>query len=55
MSDYYPFTFSMSMAVGASDNWGSHTPRMAAQNGNLYGIENNAMPFSFKLQNIVMD
>jgi hypothetical protein len=34
--DNHPFTFPMSMAVGASDSYGNYTPQLAAQNGQLF-------------------
>lgn len=37
--DNHPFTFPMSMAVGASDSWGNYTPQIAASNGNMYHVE----------------
>jgi len=34
--DNHPFTFPMSMYVGASDSYGNYTPQMKAQNGELF-------------------
>jgi hypothetical protein len=34
--DNHPFTFPMSLAVGASDSYGNYTPQLAAQNGLLF-------------------
>ena len=31
--DNHPFTFPMSMQVGASDSYGNYTPQLEAQNG----------------------
>ncbi|MES2039783.1 MAG: hypothetical protein V4495_18355 [Pseudomonadota bacterium] len=36
VGDNHPFTFPMSMTVGASDSWGNHTPQMGAEYGKLY-------------------
>ncbi|WP_035058465.1 hypothetical protein [Andreprevotia chitinilytica] len=36
--DNHPFIFPIPMFVGASDSWGDHTPQIAAENGQLYGI-----------------
>jgi hypothetical protein len=38
VGDNHPFTFPMSMYVGASDSWGNYTPQLAAQNGGLYSM-----------------
>lgn len=37
--DNHPFTFSMGIQVGASDNYGNFTPRLDAQNGDLFMME----------------
>ena len=34
--DNHPFTFPMSMYVGASDSWGNYTPQLKAENGQLF-------------------
>src|SRR5690242_1929996 len=34
--DNHPFTFPMSMTVGASDSYGNYTPQLPAQNGQLF-------------------
>lgn len=39
VSDNRPFTFPMSMAVGVSDSWGNHTPRLTASHGSMYHVE----------------
>jgi len=39
VSDNHPFTFPMSMAVGASDSWGNYTPQIPAENGDMYHVE----------------
>ncbi len=36
--DNHPFTFPMSMTVGASDSWGNYTPQLAARNGDLFSM-----------------
>jgi hypothetical protein len=36
--DNHPFTFPMSMAVGASDSYGNYTPQLPAQNGQLFHV-----------------
>ena len=38
-SDNHPFTFPMSFAVSASDSWGNFTPKIDAQNGQMYHVE----------------
>ncbi|MFZ6778669.1 hypothetical protein ACO0LD_17745 [Undibacterium sp. Ji83W] len=35
VGDNHPFTFPMSMTVGATDSYGNHTPQLAAKNGEL--------------------
>jgi hypothetical protein len=37
--DNHPFTFPMSMSVGASDSWGNYTPQLAASNGDLFSMQ----------------
>lgn len=36
--DYHPFTFPMTMAVGANDCNGNYMPQIAAENGNMYSV-----------------
>lgn len=36
--DYHPFTFPMTMAVGASDCDGNFMPEIRAENGNMYSV-----------------
>ncbi|MBI1771083.1 MAG: hypothetical protein HYR68_01735 [Burkholderiales bacterium] len=38
IGDNHPFTFPMSMYVGASDSWGNYTPQLAAEYGKLYSM-----------------
>jgi hypothetical protein len=42
MGDNHPFSFPMTMEVGASDGWGNFTPRLPAQNGQLFAMQLNA-------------
>jgi len=39
MGDNHPFAFPMTMEVGAADSWGNYTPRMTAQNGQLFAVQ----------------
>jgi hypothetical protein len=39
MGDNHPFAFPMTMEVGASDGWGNYTPRLSAQNGQLFAMQ----------------
>jgi len=36
--DNHPFTFPMTMAIGASDSYGNYTPQLAAQHGQLFHV-----------------
>ena len=36
--DNHPFTYPMTMAVSASDSYGNYTPRLTAQNGQLFAV-----------------
>lgn len=36
--DNHPFTFPMAMAVSASDSYGNYTPKLPAQNGQLFSM-----------------
>ena len=36
--DNHPFTFPMTMAVGASDSYGNFTPQLTAQNGQMFHV-----------------
>ncbi|MFZ6745493.1 hypothetical protein ACO0LC_19890 [Undibacterium sp. JH2W] len=38
IGDNYPFSFSMSMAVGVSDSYGNYSPQLPAQNGQLFSM-----------------
>lgn len=39
VGDNHPFTFPMSMTVGASDSYGNHTPQLAAEYGKRYSMQ----------------
>jgi len=36
--DNHPFSFPMTMTVGASDSWGNYTPQLEANNGQLFSM-----------------
>jgi hypothetical protein len=36
--DNHPFTFPMTMTIGASDSYGNYTPRLPVQNGQLFHV-----------------
>ncbi|MFZ6778670.1 hypothetical protein ACO0LD_17750 [Undibacterium sp. Ji83W] len=38
VGDTHPFTYPLSSHVSASDSWGNYTPKLAAQNGNLFHV-----------------
>ncbi|MBI1771082.1 MAG: hypothetical protein HYR68_01730 [Burkholderiales bacterium] len=38
VGDNHPFTYPLSSHVSASDSWGNYTPKLAAQNGNLFHV-----------------
>jgi hypothetical protein len=40
--DNHPFVYPQAMAVGCSDAWGNYTPRLVAQNGQLFHMIKNA-------------
>ncbi|HZX31350.1 MAG TPA: hypothetical protein VFF03_08375 [Rhodocyclaceae bacterium] len=37
--DNHPFTFPVSMYVGASDSWGNYTPQLSTENGQLLALQ----------------
>lgn len=38
VGDNHPFTYPLSSHVSARDSWGNYTPKLAAQNGNLFHV-----------------
>ncbi|MES2039784.1 MAG: hypothetical protein V4495_18360 [Pseudomonadota bacterium] len=38
VGDNHPFTYPLSSHVSASDSWGNYTPKLVAQNGNLFHV-----------------
>jgi len=38
LGDNHPFVFPMAMEIGASDSWGNYTPKLLAENGQLFHV-----------------